>query len=98
MAIQYILDVIKATAGTDIEVCAEITDDDGVPVTEGCGFMLHNDDENKTMIVMIDGTYAEGVWSFTIPAEVTKGLKGRFLYCICRNNDTLCFKKPFYLE
>lgn len=96
MAVEYILDTIKATAGQEIEVCAEITDDDGTPVTEGCGFMLHNND--GSLVAMVDGTYADGVWSFTIPAETTKGLKGRLLYCICSNGESLCFRKPFYLE
>lgn len=96
MAVEYILDVIKATAGQEIEVCAEITDDEGEPITEACGFMLHNED--GSMLVKVSGIYADGVWSFVIPAEVTKGMKGRLLYCICNNNESLCFRKPFYLE
>lgn len=96
MAIEYILDTIKATSGQDIEVCAEITDDDGIAITEGCGLMLHGKDGG--VFANIAGTFADGIWSFNIPADLTKDMKGRYYYCICSNGQSLCFMKPFYLE
>ena len=91
--IEYLLNAIRATAGSEITVMANITED-GEPIVEGCGFMLHIDDEN---ILMIDGVFNGDIWTFTIPAEATKDLKGRYSYCLCQGDKTLCFKEPFYL-
>lgn len=55
--------------------------------------MLHLDDE----MLMFDGEYKDELWYFTIPAEATKGLQGRYWYCLYRDGDTLCFKEPIYL-
>ena len=93
--IEYLLNAIRANAGEDITVIASITKDD-IPIEEGCGFMLHIDEEN---VVMVDGAYNDDLdlWTFTIPAEATKGLKGRYSYCLYQGENTLCFKEPFYL-
>ena len=93
--IEYLLNAIRATAGEDITVMASITKDD-IPIEDGCGFMLHIDEEN---VVMVDGVYDDelDVWTFTIPADATKGLKGRYSYCFCQGGKTLCFREPFYL-
>ena len=69
-------------------------DDDGNLITDACGLMLH--DDNK-MLTKVYGNFDGEQWSFEIPAETTKGLSGRFWYCICRNNTNLCFKTPIYL-
>lgn len=93
--IEYLHDAIRATAGQDICVCAKITDDDGELITNVCSLMLHDDDN---MLVSAPGFLdEEGVWEFTIPAEATANLSGRFWYCICCDNTNLCFKQPIYL-
>ena len=94
MAIEYLWNCIRATAGQDICICAEITDDDGNAITDACGLMLHDDYD---MLTKVNGSFDGEQWSFEIPAEVTKGLKGRYWYCICRNDTNLCFKTPIYL-
>lgn len=94
MAIEYLYDAIRATAGQDITISAVITDDNGEAITDACGLMFH-DDEN--MLAKVDGELDGAEWIFTIPAEVTKGLTGRYWYCICRNETNLCFKTPLYL-
>lgn len=95
MAIEYLYNCIRATAGQDICVCAEITDEQGVNITEGCGLVLHLGDE----MVSVAGTYEEitGVWEFTIPASATEGKRGRHTYCFTKNGSALCFREPIYL-
>ena len=93
--IEYIFDAIKCTAGENVEVTAFITDEAGEFITENCGFMLHDKDGN--MITKIEGVCSDNLWSFIIPAELTKGLRGRYEYCIYDAKGTLCFRKPFYL-
>ena len=93
--VEYLLNAIRATAGEDITVIASIAED-GESIAAGCGFMLHIAEDN---VVIVDGTYdvEEGLWYFTIPAEKTKGLKGRYAYCIQKDGKSLCFQEPFYL-
>lgn len=93
--IEYLYDAIRATAGQDIKIYAELTDKDGNVYEEGCHLMLFNPE--KELIVTVDGEIVENEWIFTIPAEITEGLKGRFWYCICHHNINLCFKEPIYL-
>lgn len=93
--IEYLYNCIRATAGQDICICAVITDDDGNPIASGCSLMLHNDEE---MFSQVNGVYDGEAWSFDIPAEDTKGLKGRYWYCICKDNTNLCFKTPIYFK
>jgi hypothetical protein len=92
--IEYLYDCIRATAGQDITVAAVITDDNGEALTSGCGLMLH-DDEN--MIVRVNGVFDGEQWNFTIPADATANRVGRYWYCICRGEESLCFKEPIYL-
>ena len=92
--IEYLYDCIRATAGQDICICAVITDDDGNIISDGCGLMLH---DNENMLIKVNGAFDGEVWSFTIPADATSGLNGRYWYCICRHNTNLCFKTPIYL-
>lgn len=93
--VEYLLNAIRASAGEDITIVASVAEN-GESIAAGCGFMLHIADDN---IVMVDGAYdvEEGLWYFTIPAEKTKGLKGRYSYCLCKNGQSLCFREPFYL-
>lgn len=92
--IEYIYDVIRATAGEDITISAKITEEDGTPITAGCAFRLYDDED---MLARVEGTLTGEVWSFTLPANKTDGLSGRYWYCFCKDNKTLCFKKPLYL-
>jgi hypothetical protein len=91
--IEYLYDAIRATAGTDITIAAEVVEDNGDMITEGCKLVLHIDDK----MISFDGEYKDGIWEFTVPAEITNGLTGRFWYCIKRNDTMLCFKQPIYL-
>lgn len=91
--IEYLANAIRATAGEEFVIVANIAED-GIDVTSGCGFMLHIDEDN---VIMIDGEYKDELWFFTVPAEATKGLSGRYFYCLCRDGNTLCFQEPIYL-
>lgn len=97
MALEYIFDIIRATAGEDITVSAEIKNREGAPITEGCYFMLH--EKEGEVIYMVEGVYDPniGVWSFVIPAHITESLQGEYSYCIGWEGSSLCFRKPFYL-
>ena len=94
MAVEYIHNTIKATAGQDITVAAKITDANGELLTDSCGFMLHDDEK---MITRVDGYFDGEVWEFTLPAKVTENLCGRFWYCIYYGDQNLCFQQPIYL-
>jgi len=94
--VEYLYDCIRATAGQDIVIGAIITDMYEQPLTEGCGFMLH--DENEELLIKVAGNFNGEFWTFTIPADVTVGRKGRHWYCICWNDMNLCFKCPIYLK
>lgn len=95
--IEYLHNAIRATSGEDIEIMADITTKTGEPITEGCHLMLYDKDK-EALVVTIDGEYLEGTeWLFNIPAEITKGLYGRYWYCVCHHEDKLCFKEPVYL-
>ena len=95
--VEYLYNAIRATAGQDITVAAEITNDDGIPLVEGCHIMLFNPEKEE--IGTFNGTFDEEEmeWSFLIPAEATEGLGGRYWYCICYHSQNLCFKEPIYL-
>jgi hypothetical protein len=93
--VDYIYDLIKATSGEDIEISAKITDEAGTTITSGCGLRIFDKDE--TFMFRIEGTYAGEMWSFTIPGELTKGLKGKYWYCMCQDGKALSFREPFYL-
>lgn len=95
--IEYLYDAIKAVAGQEFAVNAWITDEEENVITENCCFALHDKDGN--MIAKVDGVYLEDnlMWEFTVPAEVTEGLKGRHWYCIMNANSNMCFKQPIYL-
>lgn len=93
--IEYIYNAIRATAGQDITLPAEITTETGEDITEDCQLHIFKD---KEMIIAVDGIYKEGEWAFTIPAEKTKDLYGRYFYCIGHKGSSLCFKQPIYFK
>lgn len=93
--IEYIHNAIKASAGQPIGVTAKITNEDNTEITDNCSLMIHTD---KEMLLSVEGIYlGSSIWQFEVPAEATKGLKGRYWYCICNDNNNLCFKEPLYL-
>jgi hypothetical protein len=93
--IEYIYDAIKATSGEDIEISAKITDDDGTCITSGCGLRIYDKDEK--FITRIEGELIGDMWSFVVPAMTTDGMKGKYWYCICKDGNTIIFRKPLYL-
>lgn len=95
--IEYLYDCILATADTDTEITAKITDEAGSFITENCSLMLHSKDEE--MIATIEGNYlTDGIWEFVIPKSLTLGKEGRYWYCICHSDSNLCFKQPIYFK
>lgn len=94
--IDYIFDAIRATAGEDIEVNAFITDEEDNLVSAGCCFVLFGKDGDK--FFECQGTCGgDNLWCFTIPAEETKGLKGRYWYSVYEDGKAISFFKPFWL-
>lgn len=92
--VEYLYDAIRATAGTDISISAQVIDTTGNPVTEDCDFIFYMSDSS---ILTIGGIYTDNAWVFTIPAEYTENLKGRYWYCVKHDDEHLCFKQPIYL-
>lgn len=97
--IEYLYNAIRATAGQEIIVCADITDEDGNLIKEDCHLTLFAPDREEKVSI-IDGIYnsTDNEWNFTIPAEVTKELRGRYWYSISHAGKSLCFKEPIYFE
>lgn len=92
--IEYIYDVIKASAGEEVTITSKITDDTGQLYTDACTLCLFDGEEK---IAVINGAYENEVYCFTIPASMTTGLKGRYWYKVCDCNDiSFNFKNPIY--
>jgi hypothetical protein len=94
IAIEYLYDAIRATASEEINISAVITDDEGLNITDNCYLALYDD---ETELIKVYGAFDGAEWTFTIPADVTEGLSGRYWYAIGRNNTNMCFKTPIYL-
>ena len=94
--IEYLYDAIRAVAGQDITIAAQVTDEEGISITDSCDLTFYGEDG---LITMVNGIYTPelDMWTYTIPADITKGLKGRYFYSINRNDSSLCFKQPLYL-
>lgn len=95
--IEYLYNAIRAVAGQPITVAANITTEEGECIDSGCKLVLHNPD--GSMLAAAIGVFntEEEIWEFTIPANATFGLNGRYWYCIQHNDNNLCFKEPIYL-
>lgn len=91
--IEYLYNAIRATAGEDITIAAEITDNSGFCVNDGCALMLWDDEK---LLTSVDGVLIDDLWNFTIPGDATSGLKGRYWYCVCHYHSKLQFKEPIY--
>lgn len=96
--VEYLYDAIRAVAGQEIKVEAFITDENENVITENCYFVLH-DKAGTEMLLEKSGTYLPdySIWEFVLAPEETKGMNGRYLYCIMHDNSNLCFKQPIYL-
>lgn len=95
--IECVRDVIKAVAGQNIGLSAQIIDENtGESVDKHVCMLLHNDNE---VIYRAEGLYMAEfeLWQFEIPAEITKGLEGKYWYCFQYDGNNLCFKQPIYL-
>ena len=92
--IEYLYNAIRATAGEAVIIAANITDDSGTVITDAkCKMALHDD---LALITNVDGVFVNEAWEFTIPADITRGLSGRFWYSISAEDNALCFKQPIY--
>lgn len=94
--IEYLHSAIRATHGESITVEAIITNDDGAILKGNFNLRLY---DNDNFLSIHKGEYQEdsGAYKFTVPADATTGLKGRYFYCVCDNtNKTYCFKQPIY--
>ena len=93
--VELLYNAIKAVAGEDINILADITDSAGKDITSGCSIALL--DKDYSIIGEYDGTYKNGEWTFNIPAAVTTDLKGRYWYSIKFNGGALSFAAPIYM-
>jgi hypothetical protein len=92
--IEYVYNAIRATAGEDNYICAVITDDTGEAILDCYTHLMIYDD--LSLIATVDGSCIDGVWEFYLSPSITSGLQGRYWYCICADNESLCFKQPIY--
>ena len=95
--VEYLYDCIRAVPSQDIVINAYITDEQENIITENCKLVVYSKDANE-MLFMVEGVYLpESLnWEFTIPAENTKDLSGRYWYYVIWNESPLCFKQPIY--
>ncbi len=98
MALEYLYDCVRATAGEGVDITATITDADGSVVKDGCSLALY--DSYGATIANVDGQYIEETksWQFSIPASATAKLSGRYFYCVFRNHISMNFQTPIYFE
>lgn len=93
--VEILYDVVKAIAGEDISICAQITDVNGANIENSCSLVFL--DKDFEQIAEYDGTYTDGMWVFVIPAIATKGLEGRYWYRIKYKNGSMSFAAPIYM-
>lgn len=94
--IEYIHNAVMTSAGEEITITAKVINELG-EVIDGCHLSLF--DNNDATIVSTTGITTDDITQFTVPAEATKGLKGRYWYCICgHDNTSYCFKQPIYFK
>lgn len=98
LLVEYLYDAVRALAEQDILINAIITDEEENQITENCKLVLHDKDAER-MILAVEGKYLPEnlIWEFVIPAAATKGLRGRYWYCVQHEGNAICFKQPIYL-
>lgn len=94
--IEYIYNAIRAAAGSNIAITAEITDDNGNDIVDDCYLVIH--DKDGSQLVSVSGNYEDGEWTFYIDSNITRELNGRYWYCIKCVDSPLCFKQPIYFK
>lgn len=94
--VEFLYNAIKCVAGEDIDIAAEITDAMENPITSECSIVFI--DKDFSTIGEYYGIYSDGAWTFTIPAEVTKGFEGRYWYRIKFKDESLSCAAPIYME
>lgn len=96
--VEYLYDTIRAVSGQEIKINAYITDENENIISEGCYFVLHDGTGNE-MLLRKNGNYVSEslCWEFLLAPEETKGLNGKYFYCIQHEDSNLCFKQPIYL-
>lgn len=90
--IEYLYDAIRVSAGTEAVISAKITDNLDYPITEDCRLVIHLDNS----MITVAGEYVDDTWYFTISADATKDLSGRYWYCFRHEQEQLCFMQPIY--
>ena len=93
---EFLYNAIKAVAGEDINIGAQITDVDGNNTTSECSIVFI--DKDFSTIGEYDCVYSDSAWTFTIQAEVTKGFEGRYWYRIKFKDESLSCAAPIYME
>ena len=94
--VELLYDAIKCIAGEDINIAAEITDAMENIISSECSIVFIY--KYFSTIGEYDGVYSDGAWTFTIPAEVTKGMEGRYWYRIKFKDESLSCAAPIYME
>lgn len=93
---EYLYDAIHAVSGEDICIAAEITDVDGNNIESGCSLVVFDGD--GSLYYKVGGVYTNGVWTFTIPADISALMQGDYWYRIMYADGSLSFNAPIYLD
>lgn len=92
--IEYLHNAIRATTGEDISIAAVITNEDGTAIADSFHLGLYDGEEK---IGEFEGFDNGEAYEFTIPADFSNNLRGRYFYCICDDeHKSYCFKQPIY--
>lgn len=91
--IEYLYNAIRASAGTNLTIAANVIDESGNKITEDLELIIHLDDHK---MLTVDGYFQQDMMLFEIPAAMTEGLEGKYWYCIKHLDEQLCFKQPIY--
>lgn len=95
--VEYLYDAVRGISGENIEIVAEITDTDGKNIESGCSLLVIDKDNTPLLNKNIDGIYLNETWTFTIPADITYYMDGRYWYRIQCKGESLSFDAPLYV-
>ena len=82
----YLHDVKQAASGQDVNINVYMTDENGAHITSDSFIELWN---GVLMLYKGKGEYNGTYWTFTIPADVTMVLHGRYYYAICNEEHDI---------
>lgn len=92
--IEYLHSTIRATAGDSVTITAKITDSAGAAIQEICSLCLY---DGNTKLLEVEGILEENIHNFTIAADVTAALTGRYWYKVYDSkHNSLDFAQPIY--